>query len=96
MAPVKQSKVYRYFDRNYTGGRCKLCYVDIKSKGNTTNFNIQLIRKHPKVLKAHVPDSNPLPSCSSASTDSNMVSTDTEYLPEQMQFQTLSECQKYI
>lgn len=41
-----KSIVWNYFIRCENGGKCKICQVNVKSSGNTTNLKNHLKRKH--------------------------------------------------
>lgn len=46
MAPPVKSSVWTFFIRCDTGGQCKLCKQNVKTKGNTTNLKNHLKRHH--------------------------------------------------
>lgn len=47
--PPTKSPVWKYFLKIQTGGKCKLCNLDVKSPGTTTNLLQHLKRRHPKM-----------------------------------------------
>lgn len=46
MAPPKKSSVWSFFTKTACGGKCNLCLLEVKTKGNTTNLSKHLKRHH--------------------------------------------------
>lgn len=44
---AKKSDTWLHFSETSNGGKCKYCFVEVKTRGNTTNLRNHLIRKHP-------------------------------------------------
>lgn len=43
------SNIWKHFVKGDITSRCKLCGVEVKTCGNTTNLNFHLQRNHPEV-----------------------------------------------
>jgi len=44
-----KSVVWKYFVKTQTGGKCKICELNVKTSGNTTNLKYHLEHSHPKI-----------------------------------------------
>lgn len=49
MASKSKSTVWNFYDKFTDGGLCKLCKINVKTSGNTTNLKNHLKRKHPSM-----------------------------------------------
>lgn len=52
MSSKGKSIVWKYFIRTETGGKCKMCQMEVKSGGNTTNLKNHLKRKNNETLNS--------------------------------------------
>lgn len=50
MSSKTKSIVWKYFVRTEVGGKCRMCQIEVKTGGNTTNLKNHLKRKHEKTL----------------------------------------------
>ena len=50
LVPPK-SAIWKSFVKTATGGRCKICQLDVKTAGNTTNLHFYLRRAHPDIVQ---------------------------------------------
>jgi len=44
-----KSVIWKYFVKTQTGGKCKICELNVKTSGNTTNLKYHLEHSHPKI-----------------------------------------------
>lgn len=44
-----KSDIWNHFIKKDSGGNCKYCHQEVKTKGNTTNLRNHLLRRHPTI-----------------------------------------------
>ncbi|GBP42617.1 Zinc finger BED domain-containing protein 1 [Eumeta japonica] len=44
-----KSDIWNHFIKKDSGGKCKYCHQEVKTKGNTTNLRNHLLRRHPTI-----------------------------------------------
>jgi len=49
MSSTKKSDTRLHFKKTEKGGKCKYCFIEVKTLGNTTNLRSHLLRKHPTI-----------------------------------------------
>ncbi|XP_066602977.1 E3 SUMO-protein ligase ZBED1-like [Prorops nasuta] len=52
----KKSDAWKYFIKTKEGGKCKLCFKEVKSSKNTTNMKFHLKRHHHNVINTEIKD----------------------------------------